>query len=282
MTATQTTIDAMAISGAASLSAGSGPPRATGQIALEGRVLLAEDGADNRQIISLHLRKAGAEVVLAENGRIAVDVARSRPLDLILMDIEMPELDGYDATRLLRASGCTLPIVALTAHSEANDHAKCLAAGCTDYITKPIEKNKLLLSVASYLSGGRSGNAVCRPAPVANPSPLVGQGLRSSFADDPTMHVAIAEFVDLLPYRVAIIERLLREGNLIELRRVIHQIKGAGGGYGFDPITQYAAQADQSLKEQNSPEIIAGQVDLLVGLIRTVEGYQPTRERFHV
>ena len=104
MTATPTAIITAPSSGSAPFPTGTAPPRATGQIALQGRVLLAEDGVDNQQIISLYLRKAGADVVIAENGRIAVDLAMSRPLDLILMDIDMPELDGYDATRQLRAA----------------------------------------------------------------------------------------------------------------------------------------------------------------------------------
>jgi CheY-like chemotaxis protein/HPt (histidine-containing phosphotransfer) domain-containing protein len=287
MTDTPTAIDATPIStGPGSFSPGSAGPRATGQIALEGRVLLADDCVDNRQIISLHLRKAGAEVVTAENGRIAVDLARSRPLDLILMDIEMPELDGYAATRQLRASGCTLPIVALTAHTGADDRGECLTAGCTGYLTKPIDKSTLLVSVASYLSGDRSGNAAPAAAPAAAPvarqSSSAGQTLSSAFADDPTMRAPIAEFVDLLPYRVAIMERLLREHNLSELRRVVHQIKGAGGGYGFDAITLFAARVDQLLKQENLPETIGDEVDLLIGLIRSVEGYQLSRERFHV
>ena len=95
------------------------------------------------------------------------------------------------------------------------------------------------------------------------------------------MHAAIAEFVALLPYRVAIMQRLLDQQNLVELRRVVHQIKGAGGGYGFDEITRFAAQADESLKQDNPSTTFDREVDLLIALIRSVEGYQPSRERFH-
>jgi signal transduction histidine kinase/CheY-like chemotaxis protein len=128
-------------------------------IHLRGRILLAEDGPDNQRLISQFLRKAGAEVVIAENGRIAVSLAESQQFDLILMDMQMPELDGYGATRQLRLAGHKIPIVALTAHAMAEDRAKCLAAGCDDFFTKPISKNSLLTNTAAYLPGGSRRSA---------------------------------------------------------------------------------------------------------------------------
>jgi PleD family two-component response regulator len=93
------------------------PDQANDPPKLRGRILLAEDGVDNQLLISLQLREAGAEVVIAENGRIAVELARSQSFDLIFMDMQMPEMDGYSATSRLRELGCKLPIVALTAHA---------------------------------------------------------------------------------------------------------------------------------------------------------------------
>jgi CheY-like chemotaxis protein len=123
---------------------------------LDGRILLAEDGPDNQRLISTIFRKAGAEVVCVENGQVALeralaDQAAGNPFDLIVMDMQMPVMDGYEAVEKLREAGYRLPIIALTAHAMKEDRAKCMAVGCEDYFTKPIDREALLNAVAKYL-----------------------------------------------------------------------------------------------------------------------------------
>lgn len=118
-------------------------------VVLKGRVLLAEDGPDNQRLIAYHLRKAGAVVDIADNGRIAMEMmarvhARGERYDLLLTDMQMPDVDGYTLASTLREQGNTISIVALTAHAMPEDRAACILAGCDHYASKPIDKVKLL------------------------------------------------------------------------------------------------------------------------------------------
>jgi PAS domain S-box-containing protein len=124
------------------------------------RILLVEDGPDNRKLIGFHLRRAGATVVEAEHGGFGVERATAaaeagEPFDVVLMDMQMPVMDGYTAATTLREAGSELPIVALTAHAMSGDRERCLAAGCDEYLTKPVDRTKLIELCARLAASGR-------------------------------------------------------------------------------------------------------------------------------
>ncbi|MBL0921423.1 MAG: response regulator [Phycisphaerales bacterium] len=147
--------------------AGAGSAANASVKSLRGRILLAEDGADNQRLIAHHLRRAGATVDIAEHGgaaleKIADAERRGSPYDLLLTDMQMPMMDGYALARTLRSRGSTMPIVALTAHAMAEDRARCSEAGCDDYTTKPINRAELISICAQWI-----GRSSARPARAA-------------------------------------------------------------------------------------------------------------------
>ena len=120
------------------------------------KILLVEDNEMNRDMLSRRLERRGYQVVAAADGSEGVDCARSEAPDLILMDMSLPVLDGWEATRQLKGTPETrsIPIIALTAHAMSGDREKAMEAGCDDYDTKPIELSRLLLKMEALLVGG--------------------------------------------------------------------------------------------------------------------------------
>ncbi len=117
------------------------------------RILLVEDNEMNRDMLTRRLSKRGHEVLIAVDGRQGVDVAVSSSPDIILLDMSLPVMDGWEAARRLKADSATnhVPIIALTAHAMAGDREKCLEAGCDDYDTKPVEFKRLLAKIDALL-----------------------------------------------------------------------------------------------------------------------------------
>jgi len=144
-----------------SLSDNSDPKTSAPSTKLQGRILLVEDGMDNQRLISFLLKKAGADVSVAQNGQVGRDMVleaweKGEPYDLVFMDMQMPVLDGYAATSQLRSAGYSLPIVALTAHAMSDERDKCLSVGCDDYFTKPVDRAKLIAVAAKWIEEGKT------------------------------------------------------------------------------------------------------------------------------
>jgi len=276
-------------------------------VALNGRVLLAEDGLDNQRLISLRLSQAGAEVTIADNGRVAYNHAmeawrQGTPFDCVLMDMQMPELDGYTATSMLREIGYRGPIIALTAHAMATDRDKCINAGCDDYATKPIMVHDLLKLVQNYM--GRSlelwGNSIPQaPLPdddsvtasMANNQPTEevqtsdgtlgnctipeiaaidaegpGEPLVSTFADDPDIRELINMFVENLQAQSKKIVQALDNNSLDMIGRITHQLAGSAGGYGFPTVTTAAKTVETNINANADMPTLTGSIIELLRL----------------
>ncbi len=126
------------------------------------KILVVEDNEENRDSLSRRLQRRGFEVLVAADGKIGVATARAEKPDLILMDMNMPEVDGWEATRQIKADQemANVPVIALTAHAMTGDRERALQAGCTDYHTKPIEFPKLLTQIESILRGNTDAASV--------------------------------------------------------------------------------------------------------------------------
>ncbi len=226
-------------------------------------LLLVEDGATNRKLIGLILRRAGAVVHFAEHGQAALEALAARSFDLILMDMQMPVLDGYEATRRIRAGGYTGAILALTAHTLRGEAEACIEAGCNAHISKPIDHEALLETVRAYLPEVRCPVAEAdRPIePTVSCSPTcrneaIGPPLISALpADDSEFREIVEEFVATLAEKIRAMRTAWERGDRAELAGLAHWLKGAGGTAGFDALTETARRLEKQVQLGTTDEI---------------------------
>lgn len=244
---------------------------------LLGRVLVAEDGKDNQKLLSFLLRRCGIDVVVAENGAEAIQamkttVSTCQRFDLILMDMHMPEVDGFAATQAIREAGVTIPIIALTAQAMDGDRDRCLASGCTDYLSKPVDRRSLIKMLGRFLQ--RNPGAV---GPADGSSSLEATIL-SRFADDPLMEDILRQYVAELPDTVSKLQKALAANDLNRVRSMMHEIRGSAGGYGFDEITSRAGAAEASIRLGADRHYCEASVQEVIKLLRRVDGYNSSQE----
>ncbi|NNU42826.1 ATP-binding protein [Ramlibacter montanisoli] len=215
------------------------------------RVLVVDDGAENRELLSLVLTEHGLWVEEAENGQVAVDKAAATNFDLVLMDMQMPVLDGYAATRELRRRGVHAPIVALTAHAMKGYEEEVMQAGCTAYLTKPVDIDALLRQVAQLL-GGTAEQSSGQPEPSVFGDlaelPEVHAPIRSRFAGNAKLVPIVRKFAGRLREQLGNAREASDAGNLAEVERLAHWLAGAAGTVGYDAFTEPAREMEAAAK----------------------------------
>ncbi len=255
------------------------PREDTLKIALTGlRVLLAEDNENNRIVARELLGQMGILVSVAENGRQAVDFVKANPnaIDCILMDVQMPELDGLEATRILRAEGFALPIIAMTAHAFEEERRRCLAAGMNAHLSKPVVPEKLYLTLAQWTNRLTTSH-IATPSNPPSPStqkateqPIVASAAAPK-ADIELPGIDRERALKFLGGNLALFERLLMDfpgsytntgtqirellaqGDLPAISRAAHAIKAPAGTLGARALESAAQELEHITKENNAP-----------------------------
>lgn len=211
------------------------------------RVLVVDDGPENRELVKVVLEEVRLHVETAENGKIGSEMALQQPFDLILMDMQMPVMDGYAATRLLRENGITIPIYALTAHAMKGFEKNCLDAGCSGFLTKPIDIDLLLETVGDIFEGEKYEDGPPIPNLPVSPNLLSESALVSSLPSDiPEFATIVHSFVVRLNDVLQNMDDALAKRDFEKLRELAHWLIGSGGTVGFKEFTEPATRMEQS------------------------------------
>ena len=221
------------------------------------RVLIVEDNALNQRLAKELLAQLGASVALAANGVEAVAAAALEKFDAILMDVQMPEMDGLEATRRIRAQpgGAAVPILAMTAHALAGSREQCLAAGMTDFIGKPITVRGVTGALARYLPGtaaatpARGGQAL----PDVLPGISVGLAVQRLGGNVELVRTSLLEFRRDYAGMGAALERALAGGDVAQAQRLAHTLKGVAANLAMPALEAAARAAEQDLAQRQAP-----------------------------
>ncbi|HZE94865.1 MAG TPA: response regulator, partial [Gemmatimonadales bacterium] len=214
------------------------------------RVLLAEDNPVNQQVAVAMLVKRGHEVHVSSNGREAVDAVRERDYDIVLMDIQMPEMDGFEATRAIRATtkGKDLPIVGLTAHALSGERERCLAQGMTEYLAKPFRAHELF----ALVEGTAERPASAPAAPAAElPPPVDLEGFRTTLREagaEQALYSIIDTFVRHAPDRLAALAGAVAGGNGVEIAKAAHVYRGAAATIGARGLAELLERVENTAR----------------------------------
>ena len=216
-------------------------------------VLVVDDGVENRELVRLVLEDCGLRVTEAQNGQAALDAIERGSFAAILMDVQMPVMDGFTATRRLRAMGCTLPVIALTAHAMKGFEHEIDAAGFSGHLTKPIDIDRMLEVLAKHLGGVRQ--AADTVIPVAAPAAIAGEPIVSRLAHHPRLRRVVIAFGEQLNAKLQAMDEARSRGDFEALASLAHWLKGSGGTVGYDTFFEPARLLEEAAKAGDTSAI---------------------------
>lgn len=238
-----------------------------GNDAIMPTILFADDVPENRMLVEIILKKTGCAVTSCVNGQEAVEYAEKQKFDVILMDIQMPVMDGVEATKRIKAGSVNrhTPVIALTAGDTKEDMLKCLEAGFEDRLAKPVKHDLLCRKVEKFTKQA-----------AAVKSALSGGDIISLLAEDRDYRKTIEVFLEGLPGRIAEMRDAFDNGNIQDLAVKAHALKGLGGFAGFPVYTEKAKELEEMVRS-NKLEDVRRQLDELSALCQRTKLSDPHR-----
>jgi signal transduction histidine kinase/HPt (histidine-containing phosphotransfer) domain-containing protein len=238
-------------------STGKSTPPLSCKILQPAHVLLVDDNEDNRNLLCIYLRNTPYTLKTAKNGEEAVIFFKQSAFDLVIMDIEMPILDGYEATKQLRQWEEeqrleATPIIALTAHAFVRFREKCIEAGCSDYLTKPVRRDTLVRTISAHLNPGQDPSAQSE-TPVVKKKTVRGtdQGECPQVNLDPKIKKLIPRFLENKRNDAKRLLQTIETGDMEELARQAHAIKGTSWMYGFKNLGDTCLELEQAARNND-------------------------------
>jgi signal transduction histidine kinase/CheY-like chemotaxis protein/HPt (histidine-containing phosphotransfer) domain-containing protein len=239
-------------------------------VKFRGRVLIAEDSLTNQALAKLLLKKMNLETVIVENGELAIEKMMNEDFDLVLMDIQMPVMNGYEATKAMREKGIGKPIIALTACAMKGDEEKCFAAGCSDYLSKPIDRKKLVKTLSKYLSKADTD----RPETEAkekekNMETLTQQTHQNAESQELEIdwnllmdRIGCEELIDeIIPIfikdnaeRILKLEQAVGKNDISEVKFFAHSLKGAAGTVGAAKLSELGKKLEDDARNSDNSD----------------------------
>jgi CheY-like chemotaxis protein/HPt (histidine-containing phosphotransfer) domain-containing protein len=232
-------------------------------------ILLAEDNPTNQIIARKILEKMGHSVDIVPNGEEAFNSVILKKYDLVLMDCQMPLMDGYESTRRMRARGLTLPIIAMTAHALSGDREKCIESGMSDYITKPVQMDTLAMAIARR--NNPENSIASTIATTVEPELFIRDSFMSRVLNDTSLaRTVIESFLGDIPTQIESLQSSAAVGDFSTAEHYAHRINGAAANLSCDRLRMYACEGERAAIDKD--------MDLLTSCIkRVIETFTDTK-----